>query len=84
MEDLSNLTGLAHSELVAISEELDLQTEKYIELHKKLGNNKAILDNSWFVLSKLQEATKMQRILLLMFCIFAAFIALFLLIRYEK
>lgn len=84
MEDLTNLAGLAQSELVVIDEELDLQTEKYIELQKKLGNNRAILDRSWLVLGKLQEATKMQRIFLMMFSILGTFIVLLLLVKHGR
>lgn len=84
MESFVSLAGLAHSELVTVGDELDLQTEKYIQLQKKLGSNRTILDRSRLILIKLEEATKMRRILLSMLVMLAVFVTLLLLIRYGR
>lgn len=84
MESFTSLAELAHNELVAVGEELDLQTEKYAQLQKRLGSNRTILDRSWAVLAKLQEATKMQRIFLTMLAMLVVFTTLLLLIRHGQ
>ena len=57
------LIEMAQNEVGLINEELDMQTEKYMNLQKKLGRSSEILDRNRVLLDKLKKATQMRGIL---------------------
>lgn len=57
------LIEIAQNEVGLINEELDMQTEKYMNLQKKLGRGSEVLDRNRALLDKLKKATQMREIL---------------------
>lgn len=56
------LIEMVRSEVGSISDELDLQNEKYMSLHKSLGKNSEILGRNIVLLNRLKSATQMRHI----------------------
>jgi len=82
MDEALVLAKYAKSEINSVDEIIDLQTEKYIELQKKIGNHKSILLRTSQVMQKLKEATKIRKILIYIFLIFLTFFCLLFIIKY--
>lgn len=57
------LIEMAQSEVGLVNEELDIQTEKYMSLQKKLGLNSEILDRNRALLTSLKKRTEMKEIM---------------------
>lgn len=82
MDEALVLAKYAKNEINSVDEIIDLQTEKYIELQKKIGNHKSILLRTSQVMQKLKEATKIRKILIYIFLIFLTFFCLLFIIKY--
>lgn len=82
MDDTLLLLKDARSELEGIDEVLDIQTEKYIDLQKKIGKGKTILFRTRNLMKKLEDAAKTNEILISIFIIFIFFTIAFSLIKY--
>lgn len=57
------LIGSVHCEIQLINDELDFQTEKYMNIQKKLGESSGILDRNRMLLINLKKRTEMSEIL---------------------
>lgn len=82
MEESLKIARVTQDELGCIDEVMDIQTEKYIEIQKKLGNGKSIILNTSLVMKKLEDALKMKRIIISITTVFIVFTSLLIIIKY--
>lgn len=82
--ELSNLIKTANTELKDINDELETQTEKLKGVQQKLGVHRATLENNWTVLKKLEESTRMEKILKTLATVFIIFTVLFSITEYAE
>lgn len=73
MEDALTLANLANQESINIKEELDIQTEKFIELQKKLGVRRTFLYDNDNAVKELKNALKIKKFLIILAMIFIVF-----------
>lgn len=81
MEETILLAKNAEYELRNVDEILDLHTEKYITLQKKIGNNKSILYKTSKVMYKLKESTRLGKMILHILAILGIFTIVLILIK---
>ena len=81
MDDTKELIKLAQLHSNEIIDELDLQTEKYIELQKKIGTNKVMLYENDKAISNLRNPAKMTKIYFLIFATILIFTILLIIVK---
>lgn len=77
------LIGTVQCEIELINNELDFQTEKYMNIQKKLGEGSNILDRNKVLLNNLKKRTEMNEILKFMGMIVVV-ILIILSVRYSE
>ena len=80
--ELNNLIGDVSLEFDLIDDELNIQTEKLKGVQQKLGINKECLNKNLYVLNKLKESTRMDKIIKAVLSIFILFSLLFSIAKY--
>ena len=82
--ELTQLIKNANSEFNCINGELEIQTEKLKGVQEKLGIQRSTLEYNWAVLKKLEESTKMEKILKILLSVFLIFSILFSITKYAE
>ena len=83
MEDTAEMLAIAEEQLGSINEELDVQTEKYLELQKNLCINRNIIEGSGNILRKARLAASMRNILLTLTLVLMLFLTALGAIEYK-